>query len=227
MPRRRRSFFFNNRHKKLLTNTTANVKNSRTTSTAGLKLEGFLDANSNHIDMGSNNITDTKVGQWDTAYGWGNHASAGYSTTTYSNSDVDSHLNQSNPTSGYVLSWNGSDYAWVAQSTGFSGNYNDLTNKPTIPTNNNQLTNGAGYAALSGSNSFTNSYNEFGNATGSVSNNGSWHGRMNVAGTNHAKIEVHAVGDGIIGAMYAGVMAIGYIGYNIEKIKKYIKVGKA
>ena len=27
----------------------------------------------------------------------------------------------------------------------FSGNYNDLSNKPTIPTNNNQLTNGAGY----------------------------------------------------------------------------------
>ena len=26
---------------------------------------------------------------------------------------VDAHLNQSNPTSGYVLSWNGSDYAWV------------------------------------------------------------------------------------------------------------------
>ena len=33
--------------------------------------------------------------------------------TQYANSDVDSHLNQSNPTSGYVLSWNGSDYAWV------------------------------------------------------------------------------------------------------------------
>ena len=33
--------------------------------------------------------------------------------SSYSNSDVDSHLNQSNPTSGYVLSWNGSDYAWV------------------------------------------------------------------------------------------------------------------
>jgi len=36
---------------------------------------------------------------------------------SYSNSDVDTHLNQSNPTSGYVLSWNGSDYAWVAQTT--------------------------------------------------------------------------------------------------------------
>jgi len=41
--------------------------------------------------------------------------------TMYSNSDVDAHLNQSNPTSGYVLSWNGSDYAWVAQSGGSGG----------------------------------------------------------------------------------------------------------
>ena len=31
---------------------------------------------------------------------------------------ADAHLNQSNPTSGYVLSWNGSDYAWVAQTGG-------------------------------------------------------------------------------------------------------------
>ena len=37
---------------------------------------------------------------------------------TYTNSDVDTHLNQSNPQSGYVLSWNGSDYAWVEQSGG-------------------------------------------------------------------------------------------------------------
>lgn len=34
--------------------------------------------------------------------------------------------------------------AWNAKSD-FSGSYNDLTNKPTIPTNNSQLTNGAGY----------------------------------------------------------------------------------
>ena len=34
---------------------------------------------------------------------------------SYTDSDVDTHLNQSNPTSGHVLSWNGSDYAWTAQ----------------------------------------------------------------------------------------------------------------
>ena len=39
-------------------------------------------------------------------------------TDLYTDSDVDTHLNQSNPTSGFVLSWNGSDYAWVAQSGG-------------------------------------------------------------------------------------------------------------
>jgi len=39
-------------------------------------------------------------------------------TAAYTNSSVDAHLNQSNPTSGHVLSWNGSDYAWVAQSGG-------------------------------------------------------------------------------------------------------------
>jgi|MDTB01.2.fsa_nt_gb hypothetical protein len=32
---------------------------------------------------------------------------------SFSNSDVDAHLNQSDPTAGYVLSWDGSDYAWV------------------------------------------------------------------------------------------------------------------
>ena len=36
----------------------------------------------------------------------------------YTDARVDTHLNQNNPTSGYVLSWNGTDYAWVAQSGG-------------------------------------------------------------------------------------------------------------
>lgn len=41
---------------------------------------------------GSNTITNTKVGNWDTAYGWGDHASAGYaaSSHTHAASDVTS-----------------------------------------------------------------------------------------------------------------------------------------
>lgn len=45
------------------------------------QLGGTLDANGNDIDMGTNTITDTKVGNWDTAYSWGNHASAGYQSS--------------------------------------------------------------------------------------------------------------------------------------------------
>ena len=37
------------------------------------------------------------------------------------------------------------DAGFITGVSTFSGNYNDLSNKPTIPTNNNELTNGAGY----------------------------------------------------------------------------------
>ena len=37
---------------------------------------------------------------------------------SYGNSDVDTHLNVSGASSGEILSWNGSDYAWVADQTG-------------------------------------------------------------------------------------------------------------
>ena len=39
--------------------------------------------------------------------------SFGTPASSYGNSDVDSHLNQSNPTSGYVLSWNGFEYFYI------------------------------------------------------------------------------------------------------------------
>lgn len=58
------------------------------------------------------NVTNTKITNWDTAYGWGNHASAGYLTSvgTISYNDLSN------------------------KPTLFSGSYTDLTNKPTIPT---------------------------------------------------------------------------------------------
>ena len=44
----------------------------------------------------------------------------------YGDSDVDSHLNRGTAATGEVLSWNGSDYDWVARTT-----FSTLTGKPT------------------------------------------------------------------------------------------------
>lgn len=40
---------------------------------------------------------------------------------TYTNSDVDAHLNTNTATANQILSWTGTDYDWVAQSSGGSG----------------------------------------------------------------------------------------------------------
>jgi hypothetical protein len=53
------------------------------------QLGGTLDANSQIIDMGTYTITDAKVGQWDTAYGWGDHGSAGYISATLTEEQVE------------------------------------------------------------------------------------------------------------------------------------------
>jgi len=42
---------------------------------------------------------------------------SGYGITDLNNS-IDLHLNQSNPISGYVLTWNGTDYTWTVNGTG-------------------------------------------------------------------------------------------------------------
>ena len=42
---------------------------------------------------------------------------AGYVTTSYADSNVDSHINVSGASGGQVLSWTGSDYEWVTRGT--------------------------------------------------------------------------------------------------------------
>ena len=55
-----------------------------------------------------------------------------YTTTADLGSAIDTHLNQTNPTSGYVLSWNGTDYAWVANAGGGGGGgITDIVNDTT------------------------------------------------------------------------------------------------
>jgi hypothetical protein len=82
------------------------------------QLGGTLDANGNTIDMGTNTITDTKVGQWDTAYGWGDHSTEGYLTgitgqSIKSLSDVYSSMS---PTDGQVLTYDTTN-GWQAETS--------------------------------------------------------------------------------------------------------------
>ena len=49
---------------------------------------------------------------------------------TYVDGDVDIHLNTSSASTNQVLSWNGSDYAWTTV-TGFDGQFSSLTGVPT------------------------------------------------------------------------------------------------
>ena len=44
-----------------------------------------------------------------------------FSGSSYTDANVDAHLNVSSASSGQILSWNGSDYAWVADQTGGGG----------------------------------------------------------------------------------------------------------
>jgi len=93
-----------------------------TTTSTGITITGEI------VTTGGNSTN------WNTAYGWGDHASAGYST-----SDTNYYLN------GITKSGNTLTFA-VSGATNQTYTFgSNAFNSTTIPTNNNQLTNGAGY----------------------------------------------------------------------------------
>ena len=68
------------------------------------------------------NITNTNISNWNTAYGWGNHATQGYLTSVSLNTNTD--VTITSPTNGQVLTYNGS--IWVnSDATGGTGGVND------------------------------------------------------------------------------------------------------
>ena len=73
---------------------------------------------------GSNAITNTKVGQWDTAYSWGNHASAGYLTSLPSHNHDDRYYTETEINTKYTTT-DGSDNEWkftLGDESNMSGN---------------------------------------------------------------------------------------------------------
>ena len=66
--------------------------------------------------------------------------------TLYSDSSVDTHLNQSSAGANEVLAWNGSDYNWVAQTSGYSNSSVDAhLNQSSAATNEVLSWNGSDY----------------------------------------------------------------------------------
>lgn len=87
-----------------------------------LRADGTLEIVTGPIDMGTNNITDTKVGQWDTAFGWGDHSTQNYLDTADIGVSVqayDALLDSISALSGLT----GSDANLVTGTAGTSGNY--------------------------------------------------------------------------------------------------------
>ena len=78
----------------------------------------------------------------------------------YSDASVDTHLNQSNPTAGYVLSWNGSDYAWVDNAGYTDSDVNAHLNQSTATSNQVMSWNGSDFAWVEQSSGLVGSSNE-------------------------------------------------------------------
>ena len=78
---------------------------------------------------------DSRISNGQTAFGWGNHAGL-YPLLTGS---------YANPAWISAIAWDKITGAPSFATVATTGNYNDLTNKPAIPTDNSQIGNSAGY----------------------------------------------------------------------------------
>jgi hypothetical protein len=92
---------------------------------------------------------------WNTAYGWGNHASAGYVSTS------------STPVKNYAFLWNGTSAVWAAQGTSFTFSIASFSSAQSSP----QLI-GTGVWKAAGGITFTASYNNGPATSGYVSKSG-------------------------------------------------------
>ena len=122
------------------------------------------------------------------------------SSTTFSHSDTSSQGSVNNSGRTYIQDVTLDTYGHV---TSLASATETVTNTDT----NTTYSAGTGLN-LSGTTfglneSLGRNYIEMGNDTGSVSNDGSWNARFNVAGSAHARIDVYENDDGIKATMYA------------------------
>ena len=99
------------------------------TQLGGIKVGSGLSITSEVLSrdaIGLNDLSDVSTSGVSSGqilkYNGSSWAPAADDTSAYTNAEVDAHLNKNTANSGEVLSWNGSDYDWVAQSGG-GGSY--------------------------------------------------------------------------------------------------------
>lgn len=71
------------------------------------------------MSSAASNITNTNISNWNTAYGWGNHATQGYLTSVSLNTNTD--VTITSPANGQVLTYNGTIWVNAAASGGSGG----------------------------------------------------------------------------------------------------------
>jgi hypothetical protein len=87
------------------------------TSAQGVNVTGRIAAESLSLDFGGSiNAAGTSIDFQNTTISFSGASIGGLQSTI--NAGVDVHLNTSGASSGEILSWNGTDYAWVADQTG-------------------------------------------------------------------------------------------------------------
>ena len=106
-------------------------------------LSGYLTSETDPVFGASvaSGITNTNISNWDTAYGWGNHASAGYLTTLGINGLSDVTLGT--VTNGDVLTYDGTTSQW--KSLAFTGG---LQTRTTVSVSQTIANNGISNTSL-------------------------------------------------------------------------------
>ena len=115
----------------------------------GVDLSVNLNMDGN-IDMGTNTITDTKVGQWNTAYGWGDHSQGGYLTSYNDEYTTGATFNGTNGIITFTRN-DGDTYTVDISSTltdinVTGGTYNDSTQTLTLNKSNGNSVDVTGFA---------------------------------------------------------------------------------
>ena len=101
-------------------------------------LTSFIETDPVFTASASNGITSSNIINWNTAYGWGNHATVGYLTSFTETDPVFTASPSNGITSSNIVNWNNA-YAWgnhagLYRPITWVPSWTDITGKPTFAT---------------------------------------------------------------------------------------------